>query len=149
MGFDLGGHHDYVSRKEHASLLHQVEVLEKALRHQITQGHNSLLPCHGSHDSPSDVEDNKAKDSVLGSFPECSPDHHHSPSLDLVSMAMSQDDSGYQSPVNNVNMSTEVGSSATVFWPDSMVISNQSPVWNKNANCTIPFPVMYCAFNVT
>ena len=72
MGFDLGGHHDCVSRKEYASLLHWVEALEKALQHQITQGHNSLLPCHGSYHSPSDVKDNKAKDSVLGPVPECS-----------------------------------------------------------------------------
>ena len=89
MGFNLGGHHDRVSRKEHASLLHQVEVLEMALQHQIAQGHNSSLPCHFSHDSPSDVEDNKAKDSVLGLVPEYSPDHNHSPPLDQVSMAMS------------------------------------------------------------
>ena len=100
MGFDLGGLCYYVSRKEHASLLHRVEVLEKALIYQISQGHtcNSLLPCHGSHDSPSDMEDNKAKDLVFGSVPECSPDHH--PSLDPISMAMSQGDSGYQSPVD-------------------------------------------------
>ena len=96
MGFDPGGHHDCASRKEHASLLHRVKVLEKALQHQITQGHNALLPCHGPHDSPLDVEGNTAKDSVLGSVPECSTDHCHSPSLDPVSMATSQGDSGYQ-----------------------------------------------------
>ena len=132
MGFDLGGHYDCISRKQHASLLHRVEVLEMALQHQIAQGHNSSLPCHGSHDSPSDVEDNKAKDSVLGLVPECSPNHCHHPSYDLVSMAMSQGDSGYQSPVDNVNMSTEVDSSATVFEPDTAVISYQFPVLSKN-----------------
>ena len=89
MGFDPGGNHDCVSRKEHASLLHRVEVLEMAFQHQIAQGPKSSLPCHGSHDSPSDVEDNKAKDSVFGLVPECSPDHSHSPPLDQVSMAMS------------------------------------------------------------
>ena len=86
-----------------------MEVLEKALQHQIVQGHNSLLPCHDSYDSPSDVEENKAKDSILGSVPECSPDHCHHPSHDLMSMAMSQGDSRYQSPVDNENTSTEVG----------------------------------------
>ena len=101
-----------------------MELLGKALQLQITQGHNSLLPCHGSHDSPSDVEDNKAKDSILGLVPECSPDHCHSPSLDPVSTAMSQGDSGYQSPVNTVNMSTEVGSSATVFELERSPVTN-------------------------
>ena len=132
MGFDPGGHHDCVSRKEHASLLHQVEVLEKALQHQTAQGHNSLLPCHGSHYSPSDVEDNKTKDSVLGSVPEYSPDH--CPSLEQISMAILQGDSGYKSPVDSVNMSTEVGSSATVFEPDREVLSCQSPVLSKDVN---------------
>ena len=97
-------------------------MLEKALQHQIIQGHNSLLPCHGSHNYSSGVGDNKTNDSVLGLVPEYSPDHSHSPSLDPVSMAMSQGDSGYQSPVNNVNMSTEVGSSTTVFEPDREVL---------------------------
>ena len=125
MGFILNGHHDCVSRKEYASLLHQVEVLEKGLQPQITQGHNPLLSSHGSHDSPSDVvlEDNKTKDSVLGSVPECSHNHSHSPSLDPVSMVMSQGDSGYQSPVDNVNTSTEEGSSAAVFESDTEVLS--------------------------
>ena len=100
MGFDPGDHHDCVGRKEYASLLHQVEVLEKALQHQITLDHNSLLACHDSHDLPSDVEDSKAKDSVLGLVPECSPYHCHSPFLDPLSMAMAQGDSGYQSPVD-------------------------------------------------
>ena len=109
-----------------------MEVLEKALQHQFTQGHTSLLPCHSSHNFPSAVEDNKAKDSVLGSVPECSPDHH--PSLDPISMVISQGDSGYKSPVDNVNMSTEVGSSATVFEPDRDVLSFQSPVLSKNVN---------------
>ena len=31
MGCDLGHHHDCVSRKEYASLLHQVEALERAI----------------------------------------------------------------------------------------------------------------------
>ena len=109
-------------------------MLEKALQQQITQGHNSLLPCHGSCDSPSDVEDSKAKDSVLGSVPVCSPDHCHSPSLDLVSMAMLQGDSGYQSPVDNVNMSTKVGISGAVFEPDTEALSYQFPVLSKNVN---------------
>ena len=117
MGFNPGGHHDCVSRKEHASLLHQVEVLEKAIQHQIFQGHNSLLINHGSHDSPSDVEGNKVKDSVFGLVPEYSPNHSYSPSIDQVSMAMPQGDSGYQSPPDNVNTPTEVGNSATVFQP--------------------------------
>ena len=134
MGFNLGDHHDCVSRKEYASLLHQVETLEKALQHQIAQGHNSLLLCHGSHGSPLDVEDNKAKDSVLGSVPGCSPNHSHSPSIDPVSMAMAQGDSGYQSPVDNVSMPTELGSSATVFQPGREVLSCQSPVLSKDVN---------------
>ena len=83
-----------------------------------------MFPCHGSHDSPSDVEDNKAKDSVLGLAPEYSPDHCHSPSLDPVSTAMSQDDSRYQSPVDTVNMSTEAGSSETVFEPERSPVTN-------------------------
>ena len=96
MGFDPGNHCDCVSRKEYASLLHQVKALEKALQHQIAQGHNSLLSCHGSHGSPSDVEDNKAKDTILGTVPECSPNHSHShshsPFINPVSMAMAQGD---------------------------------------------------------
>ena len=124
MGFNPDGQHDCVSRNEHAFLLHRVEVLEKALQHQIAHGHNSSLPCHGSHDSPSDVEDNKAKESVLGSIPECS-NHHHSQSLDPVSMVMAQSDSGYQSPVDNVSMPTELGSSATVPEPGREVLSCQ------------------------
>ena len=134
MGFDPVGHCDGVSRKEYISLLHQVEVLEKAFQHQIAQGHNPLLSSHSSHDSPSDVEDNKAKDSVLGSIPECSPVHSHSPSPIPVSMAMSQGDSGYQSPINNVNASNEVGNSATVFEPGREVLSYKSPVLSKGVN---------------
>ena len=128
MGFNLGGHHDCVSRKEYASLLHRVEVLEKALQHQITQGHNPLLSSHGSHDSPSDVvvEDNKANNSVLGSVPECSHKHSHSPSIDPVSMAMAQGDSGHQSPVDNVSISTELGSLATVLEPGREVLRGQT-----------------------
>ena len=134
MGFNPGDHYDCASRKEYASLLHRVQVLEKALQYQIAQGRNSLLPCHSSQDSPSDVEDNKAEDSVLGLVPECSADHCHSPSLDPVSMAMAQGESGYQSPVDNVSMSTEVGSSVTVFEPDREVLSCQSPVLSKDVN---------------
>ena len=105
-------------------------MLEKAL-HQIAQGHNPLLPCHGSHDSPSDVEDNKAKASVLGSGPECSTGH--SPSLDPVCMAMSQDDSGYQSPVD-MNTPTELGNPAKLFEPCKEVPGYQSPVPSKDVN---------------
>ena len=124
---DPGGHRDCVSRKEYASLLHQVEVLEKALEHQINQGHNSLLPCHGSHDSPSDVEDSKAKDSVLGLVPECSPYHCHSPFLDPLSMAISQGDSGYQSPVD-VNTPTEEGNPVTLSQVERSLVTNLQ-VW--------------------
>ena len=130
MGFNPGGHHDWVSRKEHASLLHRVEVLEKALQHQTAQVHNPL-PSHGSK---SDVEDSKAKGTVLGLVPECSPDHHHSPSLDPVSMVRSQGDSGYKSPDDNANTPTEVGNSATVFEPFRVVLSYQSQVLSKNVN---------------
>ena len=133
-GVDPGGHLDCVSRKEYASLLHQVEVLEKALQHQIAQGHNSLLPCHGSHDSPSDVENNKAKDSVLDSVPECSLNHSHNLSIDPVSMVMAQSASGYQSPVNNINTRTEEGNSATVFEAGRDVISYQFPVLSRDVN---------------
>ena len=137
MGFDPGDHCDCVSRKEYASLLHQVEALEKALQHQIAQGHHSLLPCHGSNGSPSDVEENKAKEPVHGSVPKCSPNHSHSLSIDPVSMAMAQGDSGYQSPVDNVSMPTELGSSATVFKLGREVFSCQSPVLSKNFNSVV------------
>ena len=42
MGFDPGGHQDYVSRKEHSSLLHQVELLEKALNTKLPK---VIIPC--------------------------------------------------------------------------------------------------------
>ena len=116
-------------------------MLVKPLQHQIAQGHNSSLPCHVSHDSPSGVEANKAKDSVLGLVSECSPDHHHSPSLDPVSMAMGQGDSGYQSPIDNIGMPTELGSSATVFEPGREVLSCQSPVLSKDVNSGVSHSV--------
>ena len=141
MGFNLGDHQDCVSRKKYASILHQVEALEKALQYQIAQGHNSLLPCHSSHGSPSDEEDNKAKDSVLDSVPECSPNHSHRSSIDPVSMAMAQVDSGYQSPVDNVSMPTELGSSATVFKLGREVLSCQSPVLSKDVNSGVSHSV--------
>ena len=109
-------------------------MLGKVFQHRIAQGHNSLLPCHGSHGSPSDVEDKKAKDSVLGSVPECPHNHSHSPSIDPISMAMAQGDSGYQSPVDNVSIPTELGSLATVIKPGREVLSCQSPVLSKDAN---------------
>ena len=137
MGFDPGDHHDCVSRKEYASLLHQVEAFEKALQHQISKGHNSLLTCHGSYGSPSDVECNKAKDFVLGAVPECSPNLSHSPCIDPISMAMAQGDSGYQSPIDNVSMPTELGSMATVFEPGREVLSCQSPVLSKGVNSVV------------
>ena len=49
-------------------------------------------------------------------------------------MAMAQGDSGYQSPIDNISMPSESGSSATVFKPDREVLSCQSPVLSKNFN---------------
>ena len=49
-------------------------------------------------------------------------------------MAMAQGDSGYLSPVDNVSMPIELGSSATVLKPGREVPSCQSPVLSKDVN---------------
>ena len=102
-----------------------------------------MLSSHGLHDSPLVVEDNKAKDPVLGSIQESSPVHSQSPSIKPVSIAMSQGDSRYQSPVDTVNMSTKAGSSATVVEPDRKVhsLSYQSHVLSKKVNSGVSHSV--------
>ena len=49
-------------------------------------------------------------------------------------MVMAQGNSGYQSPVDNVSMPIELGSSATVLKPGREVFSCQSPVLSKDVN---------------
>ena len=49
-------------------------------------------------------------------------------------MVMVQGDSGYQSPVNNINTRTDVGNSATVFEPGRDILSYQSPVLSRDVN---------------
>ena len=138
MGFDSGDHHDCVNRKEYASLYHWVEALEKALQHQIAQGHNSLLPCHGSHGSPSDVEDNKAKNSVLGSVPEYSP-------ITVIAYPLTQSAWPWHKMIVDTNhlltvsMPTELGSLATVFKPGREVLSCQSPDLSKDVNSGVSY----------